>query len=219
MENQPLSEQVYQRLRHRIHELEYLPGEILVEARLSEELSTSRTPVREALRRLQSERLVEHRPGSSFRVAKVTQAEVLEAIRIRCELEPLAAELAASRATSEEIEYAEALLSERESYIASKRPESYSAKDYLQVQRMGQAFHNIVLDAARSPLLSFIIINCLWKSWLGGYDSITLEWLQRSVREHRGVLEAITRRDSKEARSAMRLHLKASLDTIEGPTS
>jgi len=219
MQNQPLSEQVYRQLRHRIHELEYLPGETLVEARLSEELKTSRTPIREAFRRLQSEGLIEHRPGSSFRVAKVTQAQALEALRIRCALEPLGAELAASRVTSHEIEHAEALLSERESYIASKRPASYSARDYLQVQRMGQAFHNVVLDAAKSPLLSFIITNYLWPTWLAGYDSVTLEWLRRSVREHRGILEAIARGDAKDAQRAMRLHLEASFRSMEGPIS
>ena len=98
----PSSADAYRRIRRWIVEGHLRPGERLVEQRLAEDLQLSRTPVREALRMLQSEGLVAFEPNRGARVRELTRGHIADLYELRARLEAMAAELAALRATPEE---------------------------------------------------------------------------------------------------------------------
>ena len=100
--SQPNSADAYARIRRWIVEGHLRPDERLVEQRLAEDLQLSRTPVREALRMLQSEGLVRFEPNRGARVRSLTVADIADLYELRGRLEAMAAELAATRATPED---------------------------------------------------------------------------------------------------------------------
>src|SRR3989304_10009044 len=101
--HRPLREEVYGALRRAIVQGELSPGNRVVETELAGRLGISRTPVREALRKLAAEGFIAKGPGSSLVVSAMSPEEVEETFRIRAVLEGLAAHLAAERATPEGI--------------------------------------------------------------------------------------------------------------------
>jgi len=94
----------YHQIRRWIVEGRLRPGERLVEQRLAEELELSRTPIREALRMLQSEGLVRFEPNRGARVRSLTVADIDDLYELRGRLEAMAAELAAVRATPDQLD-------------------------------------------------------------------------------------------------------------------
>ncbi|NLD78274.1 MAG: GntR family transcriptional regulator [Acidimicrobiales bacterium] len=98
----PSTPDAYHRIRRWIVEGRLRPGARLIEQRLAEDLDLSRTPVREALRMLQSEGLVTFEPNRGARVRELTRAHIADLYELRARLESMAAELAAVRATAEE---------------------------------------------------------------------------------------------------------------------
>ena len=94
----------YHQIRRWIVEGRLRPGERLVEQRLAEELDLSRTPIREALRMLQSEGLVRFEPNRGARVRSLTMADIDDLYELRGRLEAMAAELAAVRATPDQLD-------------------------------------------------------------------------------------------------------------------
>ncbi|MGA2519593.1 MAG: GntR family transcriptional regulator, partial [Acidimicrobiales bacterium] len=94
----------YQQIRQGIVEGVYRPGERIVETRLADDLQLSRTPIREAIRMLQSEGLVHSLPNRGATVRALTAEDIGDLYEVRGRLEALAGELAASRATTEQIE-------------------------------------------------------------------------------------------------------------------
>jgi DNA-binding GntR family transcriptional regulator len=100
----PLGEVVFDYLRESILNGDLKPGERLMEIALAEQLGVSRTPVREAIRKLEKEKFVEMIPRKGAYVANLTAKDILDVLEIRIILEGFAAELAAVRMTDEEIE-------------------------------------------------------------------------------------------------------------------
>jgi len=215
MTSEPLWQRVYTSVRQGIQSLEYLPGEPVLEVELAQKLQVSRTPVREALRRLESDGFLSRRHGSTATVAKVSLTTTLAAAAIRCRLEPYAVRLATPHITAAEIAEARAVLTERDRYAATKGNRVLSHRDYLVLERLGQEFHNILDTASREPLLTSIIDEHLWPSWFGASATMTHEWLERSSAEHWGILEAVVARDTEEAEARMREHLEEAFRNLE----
>lgn len=211
----PLWSHVYTSVRQAIQSLEYLPGEPVLETELAEKLHVSRTPVREALRRLEADGFLTRRPGSTATIAKVSLDQTLAAVAIRNRLEPYAVWLATPRITPAEIAEATAILEERDRYTAAKGNRVLSQRDYLTLEHLGQEFHSLLDTASREPLLTSIIDEHLWPSWFGAYATMTPEWLERSSVEHWGILESVVARDADMAETKMREHLEEAFKNIE----
>ena len=191
---------IVERLRADILARLLLPGARLVENDLTLRFAVSRGPVREALRRLAAEGLIEHVPHRGALVRRLSPREIAELFEIRVELESLAARLAAQRADKRM----------RARFDAAIRPIFNDApRDACEYLKENAAFHGAIMDLAGNRQLRDISMRLqlpLIMAQVG--DVLTAEVLNDSVREHRAIAAAIQRRDAGAASSAMRAHLE-----------
>ena len=141
----PLRDVVFEHLREAIIKGKLKPGERLMEMQLAEELGVSRTPVREAIRKLELEGLVIMIPRRGAYVADLSIKDVAETFEIRLALEALAASLAAERITPEECEEMDRLL--------ERIGESIRQNDVKQTAALDEEFHNLLYQASRNDRL------------------------------------------------------------------
>lgn len=191
---------IVERLREDIWAGRLEPGSRLVEGDLTARFAVSRGPVREGLRRLSADGLIEHRPHRGAVVRRLTEREIRELFLIRIEMEALAARLAAAADAPER----------RARFVSSIEP-IYSdaprnACDYL---KENAAFHDAVMALADNTELRNLAIRLqlpLIMAQVG--DVLTPPVLEASVREHRAIAEAILKRDPAAASARMREHLE-----------
>jgi DNA-binding GntR family transcriptional regulator len=179
-------------------------GDRLQQDKLAQQLHVSRQPVREALRRLQSEGLVVQLPQRWMAVREFSAHEILENSRIRLILEPEAARIAAERILPEEID---ALRS-----INRTMAQMISAGDLSPVAALNAEFHHRVYEAARMPTLTRLIEQ-LWV----GRAILTPPFIpggrgRRTVDEHAALVRALERRSPSGAAKAMRDHIARAAD-------
>lgn len=194
---------VVDEIRHRVAQGVLPPGSWLRQSALAADLGVSRTPVREALRTLAAEGLLELVPNRGARVVSWSAEDVDETYRLRALLEGEAAALAARRASAEQVR---ALAGAQEAYersLAGGAPLDERAG-------CNAAFHAAVVDASGSTrlrqLLAVISSPPMVARALGTYGE---QDVQRSVVQHRDILTAVERRDEPLAAAAMRSHLLA----------
>jgi DNA-binding GntR family transcriptional regulator len=188
------------RLRDDILARRVAPGMRLVEGELTARFSVSRGPVREALRRLSAEGLIEHWPHRGALVRRLTLREIRELFEIRVEMEALAARLAAAAESSER----------RQRFIASITPIYADApRNPCEYLAENAAFHDAVMALGGNLQLRDLAIRLqlpLIMAQVG--DVLTPDVLEASVREHRAVARAILDRDAAAASARMRDHLE-----------
>ncbi|MCL6577495.1 GntR family transcriptional regulator [Kyrpidia sp.] len=205
---QTISETVHKRLRELILSGHFKPGQWLRERELLQILGVSRTPVREALRRLEQERLLESIPHRGFRVPIPTEKEIESFYELRAELEGIAAALAAKRITTEQIDTLEEILEAATRYLRNHQS--------LEVIRENNRFHETVALASGNPVLLQFLQQLL--------DGINLyrvfSWSSNKERppvtlnQHREILEAIRKGDSDLARRRAAEHVWDSLPLV-----
>lgn len=198
---QSLADGVYEVMRERILTGMLPAGERLLEPLLAAELGVSRTPVREALRRLEQEGLVRRNPRDLGRyVLGLSADEVREIIGIRSVLEGYAARLAAQRITDEELSSLRAL-HEAASKVIGRA-------DVARLVELNTSFHDGIIAASRAPRCA-ALIEAL-RGWILRYR---LEFLRsddlrrQSFSEHRDILSALGRRDPELAEDVVRRHI------------
>jgi len=178
----------------------------LSERKLADTLQMGRTPVREAIRRMTREGLVEVRPARGTYVRKLSLNEVEEIYEARIGLEGMAAFLAAERGPTEEFK----MFREKfEKMIAA--PEDFDLTD---IHRLGQEFHVEVFRAANNRFLlqMYEPLRLSHRLTLGLPRYYDHDWVRESVKEHLAILDAIERRNSHEARQFICDHLMKGLD-------
>lgn len=196
---------VYQILRQAIITEQIPAGERLVERKLAQQLGVSRTPVREAIRRLESEGLVRHISRKGVVVARMSPREVWDVYNIRSVLEGLAARLAAQWISAEE-------LAELEDYLVQME-QAANDKDLERLNSLHPRFNEIIYRASRNPRLHRMINNLA--DYVTGFTRIgyTAPGRLREVsEEHRAIFEAIKRGDADEAEQQLRHHIKRSCE-------
>jgi DNA-binding GntR family transcriptional regulator len=196
-------------------------GTRLRQEALAEEFGVSRTPVREALRKLQASGLVELLPNRGAVVRGPSAREIREAYEVRAELEGLAAELAAGRISDRDLlrlGEAQALFRKSvETLIARRARRRAPWKDESVWVQANDLFHQAILDAAGNARLSDTIAD-LHRSfprdltWTALSQSSRL--LEENVEQHEAVLEAIEQRDPAEARRRMIEHVRSAGDLV-----
>ncbi len=184
----------------------------LKEEELTALCGMSRTPVREALRRLSIEGLVVATPHHGAQVALMGEDELGEIYALRAMIEAHAAGRAATRITVSDIDRLRALAEEMEAVIEEARDgEDLSAR----FTPANSTFHQIIIDAAASPRLatmgSLVIETPLIFRTLARYSKAEL---QRSMHHHRELIAAFEMRDEDWARSVMRSHIYAAAHAV-----
>jgi DNA-binding GntR family transcriptional regulator len=204
---QPLREVVCETLRAAIVEGVLNPGERLMEIQLAEELGVSRTPVREAIRKLELEGFVVMVPRRGTYVADLSIRDVNEVYEVRTALDILAAGLAAERITEEELEQMERILVQIGNDIERGNMEAIVDAD-------GQ-FHDILYQASRNDRLVGIINNL--REQLTRFRSISMAYpgrLKNTLEEHSRLVEAIAMRDVELAKRLAAEHMENAEQTL-----
>ncbi len=198
---QPLREAVCETLRDAIRKGILEPGERLMEVQLADELGISRTPVREAIRKLEQEGYVIMMPRRGTYVSDISTGDVKEIFEIRSALESLAAGLAARRIEPDELETLQNLLIEIEGYIAKNDIEKIVETDIK--------FHGLLYKVSRNERLVNIINNL--KEQLARFRTLSMSYpgrLQETLEEHSEMVEAIANGDVSAARDAAEHHME-----------
>ena len=204
---QPLREVVCETLRAAIRQGVLKPGERLMEIQLAEELGVSRTPVREAIRKLELEGYVIMMPRRGTYVANLSIRDVNEVFEIRTSLDSLASGLAAERITDEELERLQRLLVLIGGYIETNNMDKIVETD--------TEFHDLLYQASRNTRLVGIIFNL--REQLTRFRATSMSFpgrLKATLEEHRRIVEAIAQGDVKEAQLAAEDHMEKSEQTL-----
>jgi DNA-binding GntR family transcriptional regulator len=189
---------VYERIRDAIVAGRLEGGRTLSENALAAEFGTSRTPVREALHRLEIERLVERGPRGAV-VRATSPEEILDIYEVRVTLEGSAARSAAINATDLDL-----------ARLRSRQEGMRALEDAAQRAAANRAFHEALWDASHSPTLIDLLHRL--HVHLRRYPTTTLDWPGRweaVLDEHDALLEAIARHDADAAREIAEVHMAA----------
>ena len=194
-----LADQAYYALRHLIVTLELPPGSAIKEPELTARLGIGRTPVREALRRLALERLVEVFPRRGMEVTTVDVRDLARLCEVRAVLEPEAARLAAERATRADLEEVQAL---RDELLRPRRNDDRALIDLD--ERIHRAIYRATHNQLLEETLDWYYTHAL-RIWMLALDR-TSE-LHDAVSEHAVLLEAIAQGKGERAAELMHAHV------------
>ena len=201
-----LADQVFERLESDILSGKYAKGDVLTELKLSETLGVSRTPVREALRRLLDEHLIEE-GSKGYVVRGVGKNDLIDIYNIRMKIEGMAAVYAANNITEEQAaELIETV--DLQDFYANK-------KDPHKIREMDSRFHELLYRASGSTVL-FDTLMPLHKK-VQKFRKISVQSnsrANRSVVEHRTILEAVLAHDGDRAGLLMIEHVENALQHI-----
>ena len=205
------SDFVYLDLRGKIVSKELKPAQRLLEVKIATEMGVSRTPVREALRRLANEGLVKIVPNSGARVAATTANEMENAYNVREYLENLSVELACRNGLDRRaLDRLEEVLRSEEGAFENKNIDSFLEAN--------NTFHRLIAEAGKNSVLCEYIENIMLRTnvYIFFYDQFD-EKDNYSSQEHRAILRAIAQRDKDRAQEQMREHLHHSHRALEIP--
>ncbi|GAA2804156.1 GntR family transcriptional regulator [Saccharopolyspora taberi] len=194
-----LSEKAYYLLRDRLITLDLAPGSTIDERALQHELGLGRTPIREALRRLADDRLVEVVPRRGMFASHVDLGDLRSISEVRVELEGHAGRLAATRATNQDLAGITELLAELRDTVAA---------DQRELMRLDQQVHRLVYRATHNPFLAATLEDYFVHSlrlWFLVLDR--LAHLEHAVSEHLDLLAAVRGGDADSAERIMRRHV------------
>lgn len=199
------TEQAVTRLRRSILEGDLAPGARLQEVELAAQLGMSRTPVREALRVLSSQGLVEILPNRGARVAQWSVKDLEEIYELRVMLESYGAHRAASRMSSAQVDVLTTLCEQME-----HRARRGGKHDLLEISELNARFHRHIVDAADNPRLATMLASVVQVPLVTRtFTYYSPEALARSMGHHRELTAAIRAGAPEWASSVMRSHIIA----------
>lgn len=200
--NAQQKESIYEILLHRIINTDYKPGQLLNERELCKEFNTSRTPIREVMIQLSQAGYVEIKPKVGTYVAPVRSTALKYIFELKVPLEGIAAELAATRITPEELDRLEEVFRKIEAF--STEGFAVSSEDY---HELDLEFHKICQVASRNDFLVKYLDELMKKTMRFlhyiRYDPTELEWYTDTLRD---ILDGIRNRDGEKAKTAAILH-------------
>lgn len=198
----PLREIVFEAMREAIVSGRLAPGERLVEIKLADEMGVSRTPVREAIRKLELEGFVIMMQRKGAYVAGLSPKEIRDVFEIRSTLESLAARLAAERISESQLEQLRRQLADIESKIKTHELEAVVKSDII--------FHDILFNASGNARLVTMLSNL--REQIHRYRSMSLSYPGRmliAMDEHRAIVKAIVAHDPEAAANAALMHMES----------
>jgi DNA-binding GntR family transcriptional regulator len=202
-----LHEQVAQRLRQMLVEGRIAPGAKLNERELCEVIEVSRTPLREAIKMLAAEGLVELVPNRGAIAVSLSEADIRHTFEVMGGLEALSGELAAQRITDEELAELRAMHYEM---LAA-----WTRRDLSNYYRLNALIHRGINAAAKNPVLSatYDRVNARLHALRFRSNQDEEKW-KTAVKEHEQMIDALAARDTKAMRAVLATHLKNKLDVV-----
>lgn len=208
IQRRSLHDEVAERLREMIIEGELPPGAKIAERILCARFGISRTPLREALKVLASEGLVELTPNQGATVARITLGDVEEVFAVMGALEALSGELACGRISEEQVAGIKAL-----HYQMVVQHQRRELPEYF---RLNQAIHEKILEAAGNPTLSATYHGLARRIRQARYlANMSPERWAQAVEEHESMLTALDRRDGEALARILKLHLRNKCETVK----
>lgn len=197
----PLRDVVFHTLRNAILTGKLVPGERLMENQLAEKLGVSRTPVREALRMLEIENLVELVPRKGAQVLDISENDIINVLEVRSVLEGLGVELACKRMSTEQLEKLK---------LAQKNFEKACDTHSLeQMAETDEKFHEIIFDASQNVKLIQIINNLKIQLYRYRIAHLKIGETKSTVNDHHyAIIHAIEQHASKEGIEAAKKHVQ-----------
>ena len=195
-----LADQVFEKLENDIIQGVYPRGEILTELKLVDQLGVSRTPIREALRRLEQERLIED-TGKGSRVVGITEEDLEDIMNIRQRIEGLAAYYAAKNMTPEGLAELTHIVDLQDFY--------YDKGDAEQLRQVDEQFHDLICYLSKRTVIMDTLIPLHRKT--RRYRRISMEDWSRTVntrKEHKAIFDAMASGDADLAESLMAKHIE-----------
>lgn len=203
----PLRDVVVKTLRQQILTGKLKPGERLLEIHLAEELGVSRTPIREAIRKLELEGLVTMIPRRGAEVAQISEKGMSDVLEVRKALDSLAGELACARITEGEKEQLREACQDFEKAVATK--------DKAKIAKADVAFHNIITEATRNIRLAQLLNNLSEQMYRYRFEYIKDENQHKALaEEHKRIYEAIRDNKPEQAVEALKNHIDNQEKTI-----
>ena len=202
-----LHEQVARRLRQMLVENQIAPGAKLNERELAEVLQVSRTPLREAIKMLAAEGLVELLPNRGAIAVELTEADVLSTFEMMAGLEAMSGELAAQRITDAELAEIRAMHFEM---LAA-----YTRRDLSAYYRLNSKIHSAINQAAKNSVLTITYnrINARLQALRFRSNQDEGKWKQ-AMAEHDRMIEALGKRDAGAMRKVLAEHLDHKRDVV-----
>ena len=203
----PLREVIFNTLREAIIVGELKPGERLMEVQLAEKMGVSRTPVREAIRKLELEGLVDMLPRKGAHVADLSVKDIMDVLEVRSTLDGLASMLSAERITDEELKELKHIHTQFINYVEKDNLQGSIKKDV--------EFHDVIYRSSRNDKLIQIANNLREQVqrfrviYIKDYSST-----RELIKEHVEILESITRKDPELARKCAQMHILNQEETI-----
>jgi DNA-binding GntR family transcriptional regulator len=202
-----LHEQVAQRLRQMLVEGRIAPGAKLNERELAELLNVSRTPLREGIKMLAAEGLVELLPNRGAIAVSLSEADVLNTFEVMAGLEAQAGELAAQRITPAELAEIQAMQFEMMA--------AYTRGDLSAYYAINSRIHAAISAAAKNPVLANVYkqVNARLQALRFRSNQDGEKW-KRAVKEHEKMVEALSAHDGAAMREVLLTHLRNKRDVV-----
>ena len=203
----PLRDVVFNTLRQAILTGELKPGERLMEIHLAQRLGVSRTPVREAIRKLELEGLVTMYPRRGAEVAQITEKSMSDVLEVRRAVDALCAELACERISQEELEQLKAACENFEKAVKTG--------DIKKIAQTDVGFHDIIVEATGNKRLVQLVNTLSEQMYRYRFEYIKdFSMHENLVKEHKVIYDSIVNKNSEEARAAAMLHIDNQKKTI-----
>ena len=203
----PLRDVIFDTLREAIIVGELKPGQRLMEVQVAEKMGVSRTPVREAIRKLELEGLVEMLPRKGAHVAELSVKDIMDVLEVRATLDGLATSLSATRITDDEKKELRHLLDQFINYVEKENLQGAIKKDV--------EFHDVIYRSSRNDKLIQISNNL--REQIQRFRIVYIKDYSSSrelIREHTEIYEAIIAGNPETAMEAARRHIKNQEETI-----
>ena len=194
-----LADQVFEKLENDIIQGVYARGELLTELKLVEQLGVSRTPIREALRRLEQERLIED-TGKGSRVLGITMEDLEDIMNIRQRIEGLAAYYATVNLTEDGLKELTHIVDLQEFY--------FSKQDKEHLRQVDDAFHDMICELSKRSVISDTLVPLMRKT--RRYRRVAIDNWERTtntMNEHKAIFQAIASGDAKLAEELTTKHI------------
>lgn len=196
----PLRDVVFNTLRQAILTGELKPGERLMEIHLANKLGVSRTPIREAIRKLELEGLVTMIPRRGAEVAQITEKSMNDVLEVRRAMDVLCVELACERISEEELSGLKAACDNFEQMVKTQ--------DVKKIARADVELHDIILRATGNSRLIQLVNNLSEQMYRYRYEYIKdFSQHEKLVEEHRIIYESLVNKDKETASEAAKIHI------------
>jgi DNA-binding GntR family transcriptional regulator len=203
-----LREHVYTGVKTAIISGDFQPGKRLIEERLAADMTTSRTPVREAIQKLEKEGLIFRLPRGGFAVKAVTEAEVEEVLGLRSVLEGYVGYLATSRITDHEMRQLEEIIAQEDECLKNLNVDEFI--------RLDGEFHDVLYKAAKNARL-YALLHDL-RDYMYRYRVIILRYQRKphlAVQDHKQMLASMKAKSPRQVEKLVRKHVSRGKDIIK----